>query len=220
MDAETLFAYDANAVSYAAEWLAQQAPDHMYALLRTYFTTGSTADVGCGAGRDTAWMASSGFDARGFDASAGLLAQACVAHPALRFDYAVLPELAGVERAAFQNVLCETVIMHLEPVEVGPSVRSLLALLRPGGTLYLSWRVTDDAAKRDPAGRLYAAFDKATCWRGSRPTTRSCTTRSASAPRRASASAPRRASACSAWSSGAQPDAHAATRRSASSLKR
>jgi hypothetical protein len=51
--------------------------------------------------------------------------------------------------------------MHLPPALVGPSVRSLLALLRPGGTLYLSWRVTDDTDKRDPAGRLYAAFDEA-----------------------------------------------------------
>ena len=161
MDAATLAAYDANAAAYAAEWLAQEPPDDMYALLRAHFTPGPTADVGCGAGRDTAWLAAHGFDARGFDASEGLLAQARVAHPALRFDAATLPELAGVERGAFQNVLCETVVMHLDPAQVGASVRSLLALLQPGGTLYLSWRVTDDASRRDPAGRLYAAFDKA-----------------------------------------------------------
>ena len=161
MDAPTLAAYDANAAAYAADWLAQEPPGDMYALLRTYFTPGPTADIGCGAGRDTAWLAAHGFEARGFDASAGLLAQARAAHPALRFDAASLPELAGVERGAFQNVLCETVIMHLAPAQVGPSMRSLLALLRPGGTLYLSWRVTDDESKRDPAGRLYAAFDKA-----------------------------------------------------------
>jgi SAM-dependent methyltransferase len=162
MDAKTLAIYDANAAAYAAEWLAQEPPDDMYALLRAHFTPGPTADVGCGAGRDTAWLAANGFDARGFDASAGLLAQARAAHPALRFELATLPGLDGVERAAFQNVLCETVIMHLAAAQVGPSVRSLLALLRPGGTLYLSWRVTQDASKRDPAGRLYAAFDKAT----------------------------------------------------------
>ena len=161
MDTPTLTAYDTNAAGYAAEWLAQDAPDDMHALLRTHFTPGPTADVGCGAGRDTAWLTANGFDARGFDASAGLLAQARAAWPALRFDQAALPELDGVERGAFQNVLCETVIMHLDPAQIGPSVRSLRALLRPGGTLYLSWRVTDDASKRDPAGRLYAAFDKA-----------------------------------------------------------
>ena len=160
MDAPTLAAYDADAAAYAADWLAQEPPEDMYALLRTHFTPGPTADVGCGAGRDTAWLAANGFDARGFDASAGLLGQARAAHPALRFDESALPELAGVERGAFQNVLCETVVMHLAAAQIGPSVRSLLALLRPGGTLYLSWRVTPDTDRRDPAGRLYAAFDK------------------------------------------------------------
>jgi SAM-dependent methyltransferase len=160
MDAPTLAAYDANAAGYASEWLAQEPPEDMYALLRAHFTPGPTADIGCGAGRDTAWLAAHGSDARGFDASPGLLAQARAAHPSLSFDPATLPELAGVPRATFQNVLCETVIMHLPPSQVGPSVRSLLALLRPSGTLYLSWRVTDDADKRDPAGRLYAAFDR------------------------------------------------------------
>ena len=160
MDTTTLAAYDSNAAAYAAEWLGQEPAADMYALLGKWFTPGPTADVGCGAGRDTAWLAAHGFDARGFDASAGLLAQARAAYPALRFDLAALPDLDGVERGAFQNVLCETVVMHLEPAQVGPSVRSLLALLRAGGTLYLSWRVTDDASKRDPAGRLYAAFDK------------------------------------------------------------
>ena len=160
MDAPTLAAYDANAAAYAADWLAQDAPEDMYALLRTYFAPGPTADIGCGAGRDTAWLAANGFAARGFDVSAGLLAQARAAHPALRFDEASLPELAGVERGAFRNVLCETVIMHLAPAQIGPSMRGLLALLRPAGTLYVSWRVNDDDSKRDPAGRLYAAFDK------------------------------------------------------------
>ena len=161
MDAPTLAAYDQDAAAFAAEWLAQAPPEDMYALLREHFAAGPTLDVGCGAGRDTAWLAANGFGARGVDASAGLLARARTAHPALRFDLAALPELAGVERGTFQNVLCETVIMHLDPAQVPPSMRSLLALLRPGGTLYLSWRVTDDESKRDPAGRLYAAFDKA-----------------------------------------------------------
>lgn len=53
MDTPTLAAYDANAAAYAAEWLAQEPPDDMYTLLRTHFTPGPTADVGCGAGRDT-----------------------------------------------------------------------------------------------------------------------------------------------------------------------
>lgn len=161
MDAATLAAYDADAAAYAAEWRSQAPPEDMQALLRTFFRPGPTLDVGCGAGRDTAWLAAHGFDARGVDASEGLLREARAAFPALRFDFSTLPGLDGIERGAFENVLCETVIMHLEPVQVGPGVRSLRALLRPGGTLYLSWRTTDAASTRDRAGRLYAAFDKA-----------------------------------------------------------
>ena len=72
---------------------------------------------------------------------------------------ASLPELEGVPRAAYTNVLCETVIMHLDPSEIASAVRNLVALLSPGGTLWLSWRVTPDESRRDDAGRLYAAFD-------------------------------------------------------------
>ncbi len=49
--------------------------------------------------------------------------------------------------------------MHLPAAEVSSSARRMLALLRPGGALYLSWRVTEGADKRDDHGRLYAAFD-------------------------------------------------------------
>jgi SAM-dependent methyltransferase len=160
MDATTLAAYDAAPADYAANWDSQPPPQDLYEQLRAHFRPGPTAEIGTGSGRDAAWLAANGFEVHGFDASAGLLAQARAAHPGIPFDFATLPDLAGVARGAWQNVLCETVIMHLPLAQIAPSVRSLLALLRPGGTLYLSWRVTEDASTRDPAGRFYAAFDK------------------------------------------------------------
>jgi len=160
MDKSTLAAYDADPAGYARDWDTQPPPEDLYEQLRAWFAPGPTAEIGTGSGRDAAWLAARGFDVHGFDASEGLLAQARAAHPGIPFAYAALPELAGVARGAWQNVLCETVIMHLDVALIAPSVRTLLALLRPGGTLYLSWRVTPDAALRDAAGRLYAAFDK------------------------------------------------------------
>ena len=68
---------------------------------------------------------------------------------------------SGIAAGSFDNLLCETVIMHLEPAQIAPSVRRMLDIVRPGGMLYLSWRVTDDAGQRDQHGRLYAAFDAA-----------------------------------------------------------
>jgi SAM-dependent methyltransferase len=157
-DARTLAAYDGGAARYADEWSAQDAPVDMYALLDAYFQPGPTADVGCGAGRDTAWLAARGYDVVGLDASRALLAEAARRHPALRFLHAALPDLAGIEEGCFANVLCETVIMHLDEGSIPAAVAKLVAILRPGGILYLSWRVTSGADQRDGNGRLYAAF--------------------------------------------------------------
>jgi SAM-dependent methyltransferase len=74
---------------------------------------------------------------------------------------AALPQLETVARDAFDNVLCETVIMHLPQDEIAAAARALVSLLKPNGVLYLSWRVTRDADQRDDSGRLYAAFDPA-----------------------------------------------------------
>ncbi|AJX33531.1 class I SAM-dependent methyltransferase [Burkholderia oklahomensis] len=159
MDRTTLDVYDRHAADYAREWHEQPAPDDMYALLERYFEPGPTVDVGCGAGRDVAWLASRGFDACGYDGSASLVAEARRSHPALRFEQALLPGLAGVPSGAFRNVLCETVIMHLPSSDVDAALARLVALLAPGGTLYLSWRVTTGDAQRDGRGRLYEVVD-------------------------------------------------------------
>lgn len=143
MDTQTVAAYDTLAETFAREWREQPAPDDLYALLRRVFKAGGdTVDIGCGAGREVAWLNANGYPAVGYDASAGLLEAARTQYPGLSFRRAMLPELVGIAEGAFDNVVCETVIMHLPPAQIGAAVRRLLALLRPGGTLYLSWRVT------------------------------------------------------------------------------
>ena len=80
-------------------------------------------------------------------------------YPALTFADAALPELAGIGDASFENVLCETVLMHLNSRGDRAGRARLVSILKPGGTLYLSWRVTEGADQRDSQGRLYAAFE-------------------------------------------------------------
>jgi SAM-dependent methyltransferase len=161
MDRATIGAYDAGAAAFAKDWHAQPAPVDLHALVRRFFRPGSVADIGCGSGREVAFLSAQGFDATGYDASDALLEQARLRYPQLKFAAAALPALAGVPDAAFDNVLCETVIMHLRRPQILGAVRRLLAILKPGGILYLSWRVTRGADQRDPQGRLYAAFESA-----------------------------------------------------------
>jgi SAM-dependent methyltransferase len=160
-DQKTLAAYDRDAAAFAADWDAQPTPVDLQAAVKKFFAPGPTADIGCGSGRDTAWLSQNGFAAIGYDPSENLLAQARLLHPGIEFRRAALPGLDGIADASFVNVLCETVVMHLDPADIPAAICRLLAILKPAGTLYLTWRVGKPGEERDKHGRLYAAFDAA-----------------------------------------------------------
>src|ERR1700681_3538228 len=114
MDPKTLAAYDQDAAAFAKDLHAQAAPiDLKETVERFFIRAGVTADIGCGSGREVAWLNASGYPASGFDASEGLLGEARTRYPNLAFAHAELPELRGIAAGSFDNVLCETVIMHL-----------------------------------------------------------------------------------------------------------
>jgi SAM-dependent methyltransferase len=160
VDRQTLAAYDRDAAAFAKDWHEQPAPIDLQQVVNRFFIKGgATADIGCGSGREVAWLNANGFLAEGFDASDGLLAEARSRYPHLKFAHVELPDLPGIAANAYDNVLCETVIMHLDRALIAPSVRRMLDIARPGGIFYLSWRVTAGADLRDGHGRLYAAFD-------------------------------------------------------------
>jgi SAM-dependent methyltransferase len=160
MDRATLAAYEHGAAAFARDWHEQPSPVDLQEIVARFFIKGGkTADIGCGSGREVAWLKANGFPTEGFDASDGLLAEARLRYPRLRFARAELPGLSGISADAYDNVLCETVIMHLARELIAPSVRRILDIAKPGGILYLSWRVTEGADFRDAHGRLYAAFD-------------------------------------------------------------
>jgi len=160
MDRATLAAYDKDAAAFARAWHDQPAPVDLHDIVTRFFVKGGrTADIGCGSGREVAWLDANGFPAEGFDASEGLLSEARSRYPQFTFTRTELPDLQGLAASSYDNVLCETVIMHLDHVLIAPSVRRLLDITKRGGIVYLSWRVTNNADLRDAHGRLYAAFD-------------------------------------------------------------
>lgn len=157
IDSKTHDAYLEKAQAYSDDWLSQPAPDDMYALLKKHFVPGTVADIGCGNGRDAKWLAENGFKVAGFDASPELITIARTLFPGIEFRQAFLPALREIE-TEYDNVLCETVIMHLASSEISEALASLKRILKKDGTLYLSWRVTEGTDARHADGRLYAAF--------------------------------------------------------------
>ncbi len=170
MDFSTLRAYDAGAESFADNWHAQPPPADLHEIVRRFFRKGPSADIGCGSGRDVAWLGANGYAAIGYDASLGMLGEARRRHPGHDFFLGALPDLNGIPANTFDNVLCETVLMHLPREMVAPAVRRLADIVKPGGVLYLSWRVFD-ADTRDGKGRLYTVVDNEMVRRELRPMT-------------------------------------------------
>jgi SAM-dependent methyltransferase len=159
MDRQTLAAYHTAAPTFAEDWHRQPPPSDLHKIIRRFFKPGLSADIGCGSGRDVAWLVANGFPAVGYDPCEGLLKEARARYYQLEFVTAALPELTSVPDSTFENALCETVLMHLERGSVVAAVRRLMAILKPGGTLYLSWRVSE-TDHRDQHGRFYAALDR------------------------------------------------------------
>lgn len=152
-DRDTIAAYESNRSGYAEDWETQPIDGELHALFLEHLVPGTVADIGCGSGRDSAWLQAQGWSVRGYDATPALVAEARTRHPEVVFEVAALPELPGLP--TFDNVVCETVIMHLSHEAALAGVQRMGELVHPGGRLYLSWRADREADWRDDRGRLY-----------------------------------------------------------------
>jgi SAM-dependent methyltransferase len=154
-DETTLRAYDGRAAEFAADF-RQIEPLGLYDTAQAFFRRGGrSVDVGCGCGRDVAWLHANGFPAEGVDASSAMLYEARAAFPNLPFEHSELPDLAGIPADCFDNVLCSAVLMHLGRGEIPGALDALARILRVGGRVIFSCRGGRDGAEREPDGRLF-----------------------------------------------------------------
>jgi SAM-dependent methyltransferase len=159
MDEKTIKVYNEQAGVIAARHRAR-AHSYLHELVQQFFVLGGcTADIGCGSGRDTAWLVSQGFPTVGYDASEGMLEEARAACPGLDLRIDSLPELASITDGQYQNVLSSAVIMHLPAGQLSAAVRSLARILLPGGRLALSYRGSGAGAEREEDGRLFTPIN-------------------------------------------------------------
>lgn len=142
-DNQTTKAYEDLAAAYSEDWNSQPEPVDMYDLFNRFLIKGGSAlEIGCGSGRDANWLTHNGFAVAAFDSSKELIRIARNLYPHINFGLANLPELREID-GEYENVVCETVIMHLPKAQIPPSIQSLQRRLKPEGIMYLSWRVTE-----------------------------------------------------------------------------
>ncbi len=101
-------------------------------------------DVGAGSGRDAVWLSAEGYEVVAVEPSRSMRSVAGRLHP----DASVcwiddrLPALDVVSRSglSFDLILLSAVWMHVPAHERSLAFRNLVALLRPGGILAMSFR--------------------------------------------------------------------------------
>jgi ubiquinone/menaquinone biosynthesis C-methylase UbiE len=111
-------------------------------------------DVGCGAGRDMAWMEAQGFHVTGVDLSTGMLDQArrLVQGKLLHMDMSHL----AFPPASFEGIWCNASLLHIPKAQAPEVLGQMHRVLIPGGWLYFSlqegdgerWEVTRFGVER------------------------------------------------------------------------
>jgi len=101
--------------------------------------TGAVLDAGCAFGRDTAVFHDRGFAVTGIDLSDGLLQKARELHPALDFKKMDVRSLTFADES-FGGVWCSAVLLHLNDRDVTKALREFYRVLKPGSTLFVSFK--------------------------------------------------------------------------------
>lgn len=104
---------------------------------------GPCADLGCGPGHVTAWLADRGVRPVGIDLSPGMLAVARRSHPDLEFREGDLLRLPA-DDGEFSFAVALYSIIHLAPEDRGPAFAEMHRVLRPGGTVLVAFHVGDE----------------------------------------------------------------------------
>jgi len=125
------------------------------------FTKGmKILDIGCGSGRDMAYLLKQGCDVYGIDASPEMISCAIESYPELngRVKKGILPNSGNPFNIEFDGVLCSAVLMHLPKEELFDSAFAIKNILKDDGKLLISIpcdRPDLDETYRDKNGRLY-----------------------------------------------------------------
>ena len=114
-------------------------------------------DVGCGSGRDMAWLEERGVVVTGIDLSSGMLAQARprVAGALARMDMRHLALASG----CFAGAWCMASLLHVPKAEAPGVLRELHRVLLPGGVLAVGLKEgAGEGWERGPYGTVEQFF--------------------------------------------------------------
>lgn len=147
-----------------AERYEEAVVTDLHHILKSAFPAGARLlEIGCGSGRDAAFMLASGFDIVATDGVDEMLASAALHHPELseRLLKIRLPEDLPDTIGTFDGVYAVATLMHLPRPALPDVFKNMRRLLRPRGRLFFSVPLKRDdmqANGRDQKGRRFTAM--------------------------------------------------------------
>jgi SAM-dependent methyltransferase len=142
--------YDAVAADYAERFddeLAARPLDRAmlagFAELVRLGGSRPVADIGCGTGRVTAWLAEQGVSVSGIDLSPQMVAVARRSHPGLRFDVGSMLSL-DLPDGSLGGVLAWYSTIHVPDERLPEVLAGFYRVLAPGGLVLLGFQVGDE----------------------------------------------------------------------------
>lgn len=107
---------------------------------------GPVADLGCGPGRVSGYLAGLGVDVRGLDLSPGMIAVARREHPGIPFEVGTMAALPYAD-AELAGALAWYSIIHTPPEGQAWLFAEFARVVRPGGWLLLAFQAGDEAVR-------------------------------------------------------------------------
>jgi ubiquinone/menaquinone biosynthesis C-methylase UbiE len=133
---QTINTYNQIAADYAAEAETRPQEIERNEFIAMLPPNGSILDVGCGSGKETAFFMSQGFKVIGIDLSEALLAEAKKIHSELTVRLMDMRKLDFPDQT-FDGVWANASILHLDRIDVLPTIKEFTRVLKKGGICYV-----------------------------------------------------------------------------------
>jgi cyclopropane fatty-acyl-phospholipid synthase-like methyltransferase len=148
----TLKYYQENAEALAERYEGAEVSELQKHLAKTFDLSDKILEIGCGSGRDAAFMHQQGFDVTAVDGASTMIENAVLLHPELvgRIREVILPNgLKSFAEQSFDGIYSIATLMHLDLEEIKVSLGYISKLLTRGGKFYFSVSIARDDVNSD-----------------------------------------------------------------------
>lgn len=148
----TQSSYDKVAAAYARQFqheLDHKPFDRKMLELLAEKSTGTICDMGCGPGQVAAYLHHLGAEVCGVDLSPQMVAEASRLYPHISFQQGDMLNLKAIADGAFGGIAAFYAIIHIPRPQVADALRELRRVLRPDGSLLLTFHIGDEIRHLD-----------------------------------------------------------------------